>query len=546
MNNSRQLNLILKLKDEVSGGLDKVNSKMQSMQPTFQKMAAIGTASFLAIGAGILKTTQDAAKAEGSWNKFYTVFGEGAEDMTEFINEIRKEMPSATHEIARMSADLQDLLIPMGLSRTASMGMTKEMVILANKLAAFNDVDPTEVLDAFKSGLSGSSEPLRRFGINALDSTLEAHALEKGIGGLKDGFLELSPLVLAQVKAQSLISLAYEQSGDAIAGFEANNDSLIRRQQALQATIKEISVTIGNIFLPIIDDLVKKIAPIIEKLGLWVEQNPKLAKNIILVSLAVSGLVAGIGIVGLILPGIIALVGMLTISMLPLILVIIGFIAVLGVLAVYWVKHFDDIKDGMDGFMEEWNGFFDKVVAKQAESNSVLGMTWEQYFKNVRGGMLLMWEGLLEIMTLGVNTYINLIEGLINSVVFMIDNVLNRINRVGQRIASFLGKDFKKIDLIGKIELPRITQEVFLKRAKEEELGFIGPMNQSTSVSGLESINRNTLDVGGSTIPLARMSSDRGNVNINIQQMIGEEEYAEKMGDKIIQSLKQNQLMTSI
>jgi hypothetical protein len=54
------------------------------------------------------------------------------------------------------------------------------------------------------------------------------------------------------------------------------------------------------------------------------------------------------------------------------------------------------------------------------------------------------------------------------------------------------------------------------------------------------------MDIGGSTIPMARTRSQVPAVNINIQQMIGEEEYAEKMGDKIIQSLKQNQLMTSI
>jgi calcineurin-like phosphoesterase len=246
------------------------------------------------------------------------------------------------------------------------------------------------------------------------------------------------------------------------------------------------------------------------------------------------------------LPGIITLVGLLTISMLPLILVILGFIATLGVLAVYWVKHFDDIKSGMDGFMEEWNGFFDMIVAKQQSSTTVLGMTWEEYFKNVRVGMGVMWDAIFKIIFQGVNNNINLMEGLINSIINMIDNLLGRINRVGRRVADFLGKDFKSIELIGNIELPRITQEVFLKKAKQDELGFIGPMNQSVGQPSSQNINSNTMDIGGSTIPMARTRSQVPAVNINIQQMIGEEEYAEKMGDKIIQSLKQNQLMTSI
>lgn len=135
----------------------------QDNQANFQKMALIGTAAFVAVGAGILKVTKSAAEAEGTRNKFNTVFAEGAGDMTDFINDIRTRMPVATDTIARMAADIQDLLVPIGLSRELGAEMTQGFLEAANAIGAFNDVDPSQVLDAIKSGAIGSSEPLAKF-----------------------------------------------------------------------------------------------------------------------------------------------------------------------------------------------------------------------------------------------------------------------------------------------------------------------------------------------------------------------------------------------
>jgi len=428
MNNSRQLNLILKLKDEVSGGLGKVQSKMKSMESNFKKMAAVGTVAFLAIGAGIMKTTKDAAKAEGSWNKFNTVFGEGAKDMTEWIEEIRKEMPSATHEIARMSADLQDLLIPMGLSRKASMGMTKEMVNLANKLAAFNDVDPTVVLEAFKSGLSGSSEPLRRFGINALESTLEAHALKKGIGDLKEGFSELDPMVKAQVRAQALISLAYEQSGDAISGFAANNDALLRRQQSLDATFKELSVTIGTVFVPIVDDLVKKLAPIIEKFANWAEENPKLVKGLIIGALAVSALTAALGLLGLMALSMVSIFVLVNFTaILPMIVAIGGIVLAVGALiaiAVVLNKHWQDIWTGM------------QIVVGE-----------------VANAIITIFEGMINFIVNGINVLIRMVNSLLDKLI--------KIPKIGSKFKNL------KIDVVEKVKFERYDTGAIFQKAMD-------------------------------------------------------------------------------
>jgi len=170
---------------DVQHGIDGIKGKVESMGPAFKKMAAIGTAAFVGIGGAVALSVKEAAIAEGSFNKFNTVFGKHSEDMLEFVDQVRKEMPSARHEIVRMAADMQDLLVPLGLSREKATEMSKGFIDVANKIAAFNDVAPTQVLEDIKSALAGSSEPLRKYGINALETSLEATAMKMGLLGTK-------------------------------------------------------------------------------------------------------------------------------------------------------------------------------------------------------------------------------------------------------------------------------------------------------------------------------------------------------------------------
>lgn len=343
----QSLNIVIKARDEASKvirGMEKnikgFQGKIKAMAPTFKKMSVAGGIAFAGISVAAKEAIQQAAKAEGSYNKFNTVFGEGADDMLDFIKEIRKEMPTATSEIVRMSADLQDLLVPMGLTREKGAEMTKGFVDLANKVAAFNDVDPTEVLEAIKSGLSGSSEPLRRFGINALETALEARALKEGLLEVGQSFKDLDPAVKTQVRAQALLAQAIDNSSDAINGFEANNDSFIRRQQDLNATITEFKEALGTSLLPIVDELLKKLLPVVETVKEWVTANPELTKAIFIGVAAFAALVTVVGLLGLALPAIITGFTLL-LGPIGLVFVAIGLLIAIGVAL---IKNWDKMK----------------------------------------------------------------------------------------------------------------------------------------------------------------------------------------------------------
>lgn len=447
----QSLQIIIKAKDEASKQLDAVNKKVTSLKPAFKTMALAGGAAFTALAAGAGAAVKEAANAEGAFAKFNTVFADGSDDMQEFIDNLRKEMPLATHEIVRMSADLQDLLVPMGLTRDSAQDMTKGFLDLSNKLAAFNDVDPTEVLEAFKSGLSGSSEPLRRFGINALDSTIELEAMETGLLDVGQKLSDLDPITRNQVKAQALLTLATKQSSDAVNGFAANNDSLLRRTQNLNATLTEMKASIGAALIPVVDDLVKKITPVIEKIVDWIEANPDLVKAITIATIAIAGLVAILGVVGIAFAAI-------NIPVLIISGVIIALVAGITALILKW--------DELNAMMGEWGAHLISQWegATETVSNSwhVIKGTFEQWgmrmqlFKN---DITQFWAATKEAFKEGANFLVQMAENAANSWIGAINSIIGALNKIQIRIpsvAGFGGFSFGiNIPKVDEISLPR-------------------------------------------------------------------------------------------
>lgn len=379
---------------------DKVKSSVDQMQNLGIKMAAVGAIATAAFGLMV----KEAAIAEGSLNKFNTVFGEGREDMLAFVDQLRKTMPTARQDIIRLAADMQDLLVPLGLARGQAQDLTKGFLDVANKIAAFNDVEPTEVLEAIKSALAGSSEPLKRFGVNALESALEVRAMEDGLLAVGQKFKDLDPTIKNQIRAQALLSQVVDNSSDAINGFESNNDSLIRRSQDLSATLKELKETIGAILVPIIDKFVKKIKPLVKKLKEWTEANPELASKIVIIVAAIGALMLVLGPLLILLPGLIAafgimatVIGAITIPVLLVIAAIAAFIAI-GVLL---VKNWDSVKGLAEEIWGAISQFFIKILTSIknffTETFDKISNFITNSLNKIKDIFVTVWEGMVNI-----------------------------------------------------------------------------------------------------------------------------------------------------
>lgn len=300
----RQLDLILKLKDDATKHLQGFSSKLESMQPAFQKMAVAGTAAFVAIGAGIGKTVKDAVALGESVNAVNVVFGEGAENILKFGEGAAKAVGMATSEFNQMATITGALLKDTGKPMQEVSDMTVELTKRAADMASVFNTDVNDAMSAINQAIRGETEAIRRYAGDVTDATLETFLLSKGI---KTSVTDLTQ----QEKRLYRVQLIMQQTAVTANDFKNTSDSLANQQRILSSEFKNISATIGQTFIPIIQNLLTQVKPYIEKLAEWIKQNPELTKNIILGTAAVAALVVVLGTIGLVLPSVITGFGLL-------------------------------------------------------------------------------------------------------------------------------------------------------------------------------------------------------------------------------------------
>jgi len=278
-------NVLVKFAADLSKFDKAINQMQTKMDIASRKMMVMGTKATIGLTAPIVGMSvlavKEAATMEGAMSKFNVVFRGGTEEMLDWVEAYRKDFPLAKSAIVSFSAGLQDLLVPMGMDRSAAADMTKEWMHLAGALAAFNDVPIEDALNAIRSGIAGESEPLKRFGVVASEANIKQEALSLGL-------MKAGDEMTAQVKQQALLSLAYRMSSDAVNGLEEQKGSLLWQTQELKATFQDFMGDIGNTMLPTIKKLVGSIQKWANQFkGLNVEQ-----KKLIVI---VGGVLAAIG-----------------------------------------------------------------------------------------------------------------------------------------------------------------------------------------------------------------------------------------------------------
>lgn len=235
---------------QVQGSLDGIGRK-------FTTISALAHSAFaVAMVRGAKSAINEFALLEGSMAKFEVVFGDQAKEMEAWVDTIRTRVPLANREIIQATAAMQDLLVPMGIARDQATGMTKEWFELAAALAAFNDVPVDQALEAIRSGIAGQSRPLRQFGIDVRETALQQTALEEGLIGAGEAMDETA-------RQQALLIQAYNQSQDAIDGYEDQLGSTLIMEQNLGATFKDTLAVVGEGLDPAYKDLLTTLTQVL-------------------------------------------------------------------------------------------------------------------------------------------------------------------------------------------------------------------------------------------------------------------------------------------
>jgi len=289
MNNSI-LEIIIKARDEASSTISGMTGKLKEMEPTFKKMAAVGTVAFGAVAA----VAGDALKE----------FAEDQAQMalaTKTVENALTNMTEAQRKTATGMSNLKD-----------GIGVVTQKMTEAGKAALKLGFDDEEASRAFGKlfQVTGDTAEANKELQTAMDL-----ARDKGIG-LMDAVKVLTLVHAGATKELKAQGIEIDKDATAMENIGKISDTLSGKALAYAQTTKgqwdimtqsinNTKSALGEALAPVLTQILTQLQPIIQKIMDWIQANPELTRNIVLATMAIAGIVAVVGTLGLILPAVI-------------------------------------------------------------------------------------------------------------------------------------------------------------------------------------------------------------------------------------------------
>lgn len=257
------------------------NTGMQSMVASAKRMA--GAMGIAFAGTQIMQFGKDVIMSASSMNesvsKINVVFGQGAAEVLKFGESAAKSMGLSNQQAIEAAGTYGNLFQAFGIGQTQAQTMSTSLVQLAADLASFNNTSVDDALVALRSGLSGETEPLKRFGVALNETTLKAKAFEMGFGKIKGA---MDPAI----KAQVTYALVMEQTKLAQGDYARTASGTANTMKTLSAQFADAKVAIGDLVLPAFNALLTVtglIIPVIQNLANFFKENADGLKMLALV-----------------------------------------------------------------------------------------------------------------------------------------------------------------------------------------------------------------------------------------------------------------------
>ena len=228
---------IKKEADELGGALKKIRNVVGGMFA-----GAV-------IGATIRQMWELGTAAEETASKFATTFGAGEAQVQDFIDK-QGTLLGLNKTLAReMTATAGAIVQGMGMSKEASAGFSIQMAKAAGDLQSFHNVPIEQTFNALRAGLTGETEPLKRFGIVLQADEVYARALTDSLKNTKD---ELTQTEIATAR----LNIMLEKMGPAAGDAERTMDSSANKARKLTAEFENMKIELAAGLMPVFSDII--------------------------------------------------------------------------------------------------------------------------------------------------------------------------------------------------------------------------------------------------------------------------------------------------
>lgn len=456
--------IIIRAKDEFSDTMNSVSKSLKSYREGFLALTAIG-GGITAIGIASVKT---AGELQKNTIAFETMLGSGekANKMLQNLSKFAKKTPFQIPEIRQAAKQLlavgieADDLIPtlksLGDIAAGTGGDFDRIVLNLGQVVTQGKLTGREMMDFQRNMVPITAGLAKHFGV------MESEIADMVSSG-KISSQDVIETFEEMTSAGGMFDNMMFKLSDTVPGTFSN----------MQDSITGLSEAIGKIFTPSAKELLDEIIPIIDRITLWITENPKLASAIIFVTGAIGLLLVALGGIGLVVPYIIAGIEILTASLGVLIPVLAGTAiagapvwavvlaitaAIVGVIAIilYWKEillYFAKVATG--------------VVIILMTSWMQFGDTWTLLWAGIKNVFAMAWNFMIDLAYNAANTILDLMMPLIN--------VFNKLSRFFGGPTIDVGSVRKELDkLKGGLtfeltDMSDLAKELYEKQQKYEQ-----------------------------------------------------------------------------
>jgi hypothetical protein len=277
------LKIVADVKDAIAG-VDKVGKETQSFK---EKAIGIGksVATGLAIAAVVKfgqETVNSAMEADEAMDKVESVFGSASKSVVDFSQTVADKMGLSAQDYQQMVSQTGALLQSMGINNADAAKSTEVLSQRAADLSAIYGGDAPKAMAAFDKALTGQTKGLREYGVVLSKSEIEQRAMN-------EGYVDSAGKVTKAGMAIAAQELILEKTSKQAGAFAENSSDLGSQQAILAAKMENLKTTIGNMLLPVLQELMVVAQPLLE----FVQANITWIAPLVG---AIAGLAAGIKI----------------------------------------------------------------------------------------------------------------------------------------------------------------------------------------------------------------------------------------------------------
>jgi hypothetical protein len=243
-------------------GLKQAQSALGGFKKTLGTVAvALGAAlSVRAVTSFAKASINEASNLEESLNALSVSYGDASEGIAKLGEDAATRLgvtQAAFNQAAVRFSAFADRVVGEGGDVT---GFVDDITTRATDFASVFNIDVAEALQVFQSGLAGEAEPLKRFGINLLQSEVQAFAL-------REGLIQVGETMTEQQKVQARYGLIMETTAKTAGDFANTSDGLANSQRILEASFKTMQAEIGGPVLNAFANLSAGLVPVVQQLG---------------------------------------------------------------------------------------------------------------------------------------------------------------------------------------------------------------------------------------------------------------------------------------